>query len=120
MPASLAASASQWLREAVLAAPGKISMFFDDSQYLRLNFTSEYRGHLGRLSFQILTTSPAALSRFAVSVALPSSEPADSVKLSVTQAPAESYSPGDQGRLQITVECLKPFAGCPDMNIRVL
>ena len=94
-------------------------MFFDDSQYIRFNFTSEYRSHLGRLSFQILTNSSTTLSRFSVAVSLPSSEPADSVKLNVTQTPAESYSPGEQGRLQVTVECLKPFSGCPDMNMKV-
>jgi hypothetical protein len=107
----LSASAAEKLRTALKTAAivkglNSKTQLIDNDQ-LEISVASDYRAHQGRIAIAIYNKGNSDLRNVEFSVAN-----SDALNVRV-QAPSQRISPGDEGRVQIAIECLKPFREAP-------
>lgn len=87
----------------ILISPsGQVRILFED-QNITINYVGEFRNHQGRLSFQIVNKAPTPINDL-------TSLTQSTDMLRVTQqGPSPSVSVGTSDRLQLNVDCMRPF-----------
>ena len=90
------------LKAILLAPPGQISVLFED-QNITINYVSEFRNHQARLSFQIVNKAPTPINDLTSLT-----QSTDMLRVS-QQGPSSGIAVGTSDRLQLTVDCMRPF-----------
>ena len=97
--------AAQMVRNhnAILAAsPGQIMVLFEDGN-ITINYVGQFVNHQGRLSFQLINKAPTPINDL-------TSVTQSTDMLRVTQqGPSPSVAVGTTDRLQLSIDCMRPF-----------
>lgn len=118
LTAQVTAQLPQWRNAAALArgAHMKVPLLIND--IVRVTIVSDYRAHQGRLSVFFDNASAFDLSVFKATVSLSSTAEAGSINCKQQDAPV-LITAGDEGRMMVAVECMRPFSEPYPMNLDI-
>ena len=111
VPESMDAALKLACNNCLVALSGQGTTLYDDG-VLKATWSADYRAHQGRISvnFQNLTQDPMTN----VSV-FTSGHESLQVK---TKSPPSQINPGDEGLMQVVIDCMRPFPDLPFMEIK--
>ena len=110
IPSDVVPKLREWFNSVTFGA-GKSTTLYEDA-FIRITISFEYRAHQGRLVLYVNNLHNDDLSD--VAFQFPS---VDFMRVGVTQDIAGNINFGEQSRILIAVECLRPFADAPEFTI---
>jgi hypothetical protein len=82
-----------------------------DNEIMEITVAADYRAHQGRLNFTLYNKGNYDLSRVEFTL-----DSTDALVIRV-QAPSQRISSGDEGRVAVAVECMRPFLSAPTASL---
>lgn len=99
-----------WFNSVVFGAGKTVTMYED--AFVRLSISFEYRAHQGRIAIYVNNLHGGDLSQ--VRFEFPSVE---FLRIATTQEVGSNINFGEQSRILLAVECLRPFAEAPEFKL---
>lgn len=109
IPADVEPKLRGWFNSVIFGA-GKTVTLYEDA-FVRLGISFEYRAHQGRLVIYVNNLAADDLCK--VHFEIPS---VDFLRITTTQEVSSNINFGEQSRILLAVECMRPFADAPEFT----